>query len=215
MTYDRLVKISPAENIYILTNTDYKDLVLEQLPELSPNQVLTEPIRKNTAPCIAYAAAKIHAVNPKANLIVSPADHLIVQEDKFIHNIQQALDVSESGRIATIGIQPTRPDTGYGYIEFDINNNNDVSEVIQFREKPNLDTAKSFIKEGNFFWNSGIFIWKTSTVLNALKEHQPRLFDLFCSNLSMYNNEGEQMRVNDAFEKCDDISIDFCNYGAC
>jgi len=212
MTFERLQNISPTENIYILTNMDYKEMVLEQLPGLTPDQVLTEPERKNTAPCIAYAAAKIHAINPNANLIVSPADHLIMQQENFKASIDAAINSAEQGRIATIGIQPTRPDTGYGYIEFDNAKEltpNAVFPVQQFREKPDLETAKQFVAAGNFYWNSGIFIWKSSTVLNALKDFQPALHGLFCSDLSAYNTEKEQEFVNHCFATCEDISIDF------
>ena len=212
MTYERLLHVSPVENIYILTNTDYKEMVLEQLPDLTPDQVLCEPQRKNTAPCIAYAAAKIHALNANANLIVSPADHLIIQQDNFAETVNTGLKASAQGRIATIGIKPIRPDTGYGYIEFDSSKEsqpNDVIAVDQFREQPDLATAQSFLNAGNFYWNSGIFIWKSATVLNALKEFQPELYDLFARDLSFYNTSNEQEKVNHCFEVCEDISIDF------
>lgn len=212
MTYERLLHVSPSENIYIVTNKIYKDLVLEQLPDLSPDQVLTEPQRKNTAPCIAYAAAKIHAINPNAKLIISPADHLIMQQDNFAQTIGAALAAAENGRIATIGIQPTRPDTGYGYIEFDGNIErvpNATVPVAQFREKPDLDTAQTFVDAGNFFWNSGIFIWKSATVLDALGMYQPKLHELFAGDLSFYNTASEQDNVDHCFEVCEDISIDF------
>ena len=212
MTYERLLHISPNENIFIMTNQEYKAKVLEQLPNLSPSQVLTEPERKNTAPCIAYAAGKIQAMNPNANLIVCPADHLIMQEDRFKKSIEVALESSQSGRIATIGIAPTRPDTGYGYIEVNQESSfspNSIFEVQQFREKPDLETAKQFVAAGNFYWNSGIFIWKSSTILNALREFQPSLFDLFAKELTAYNTPQEQAFVNHAFATCEDISVDF------
>lgn len=212
MTFERLMHVSPVENIYILTNMDYKDLVLEQLPLLKPEQVLTEPERKNTAPCIAYAAAKIHSINSQANLIVAPADHLIMQTDKFVSTIEAAIKSAELDRIATIGISPTRPDTGYGYIEFEAANNlkaNDCVEVIQFREKPDLETAKQFVQAGNFYWNSGIFIWKSSTILKALSSFQPELYSLFAGDLHAYNTPNEQSFVNHAFAVCEDISVDF------
>ena len=211
MTFERLTKVSPVENIYIVTNLAYKNMVLEQLPELTSAQVLTEPQRKNTAPCIAYAAAKIHALNPNANLIISPADHLIMQEDNFAGTIQSAIQSAEDGRIATIGIKPTRPDTGYGYIEFDQTdvNPNQVLPVKQFREKPDLATAKEFVSAGNFYWNSGIFIWKSETVLKALETYQNELYNLFAGDLSWYNTSEEQENVNKAFNTCQDISIDF------
>ena len=212
MTYERLLHVSPVENIFIVTNTQYKEMVLEQLPNLKHEQVLTEPERKNTAPCIAYAAAKIHSLNENANLIISPADHLIIQEQNFKSSIETAINAASAGRIATIGIQPTRPDTGYGYIEVEQTSNikaNDIMEVKQFREKPDLETAKAFLSSGNFYWNSGIFVWKSSTVLSALKEFQPALFDLFGSDLDMYKGQDEQKHVNHAFSVCEDISIDF------
>lgn len=212
MTYERLLHVSPKENIYIVTNKIYKDLVLEQLPDLTPEQVLMEPQRKNTAPCIAYAAAKIHAINPNAKLIISPADHLIIQQENFAETIRTAIDAAEMNRIATIGITPTRPDTGYGYIEFNAKANrspNATVAVDQFREKPDLETAKSFVEAGNFFWNSGIFIWKSETVLEALKNYQPELHKLFAGDLSFYNTDQEQEKVDYCFETCEDISIDF------
>lgn len=212
MTYERLLHVSPSENVYILTNALYKDLVLEQLPELSPDQVLTEPERKNTAPCIAYAAAKLCSLNPAARLIVAPADHLILQEQNFKTSIEAALESASQGRIATIGIVPSRPDTGYGYIEVASDaqiKSNAILPVRQFREKPDLDTAKSFVSAGNFFWNSGIFIWNASTVLEALKEFQPALHALFAGDCSAYNTPREQEHVNAAFHACEDISIDY------
>ena len=172
MTYERLLHVSPVENIYIVTNQDYKEMVLEQLPDLTPDQVLTEPQRKNTAPCIAYAAAKIHSLNPNAKLIISPADHLIIQQENFAETIRTALDTAEEGRIATIGIKPTRPDTGYGYIEFDASKNNGPNSVVavdQFREKPDLATAETFINAGNFYWNSGIFILEIGNSIKRIK----------------------------------------------
>lgn len=210
LTYERLINVSLKENIYVVTNASYKELVLDQLPDLQPNQVLTEPERKNTAPCIAYAAAKIHSINPNANLIVTPADHLILNDEGFKQTIETAVSSAEKGQIATIGIKPTRPDTGYGYIEIQKTNGEfHTYPVEQFREKPDLKTAESFVQAGNFFWNAGIFIWKTSTVLDALKNFQPKLYDLFAADLSSYNTNEEQSFVNQGFHSCDDISVDY------
>lgn len=212
MTFERLNKIVPSENVYIVTNKMYQKIVLEQLPSLSTNQVLCEPERKNTAPCIAYAAAKIHSSNPNARLIVSPADHLIMQPEKFTETVNLAIEQAENSRIVTIGIRPTRPDTGYGYIEFDVDEKrtpNKILEVKQFREKPELGIAKEFVLAGNFYWNAGIFIWKSQTVLDALKQFQPELFELFASDLSFYNSPEEQSKIDTCFAKCEDISIDF------
>lgn len=212
MTYERMLPSSPKENVYILTNEIYKDLVLKQLPDLNENQVLTEPERKNTAPCIAYAAAKIYSINRDANLIITPADHLIMQQDNFTETISAGLKSAETGRIATIGIQPNRPDTGYGYIEFEKSDGlkaKDVLPVSQFREKPDLLTAQEFINAGNFYWNAGIFIWKASTVLEALKMYRNDLFDLFAGDLSIYNTPNEKDKIKKCFAACEDISIDF------
>lgn len=209
MTYERLQKIAPKSNIYVVTNTAYKDMVLEQLDGMKPDQVLTEPQRKNTAPCIAYAAAKIYNLNPNATLVISPADHLILQEDNFTNTINTGIQAAEDGRIATIGIKPTRPDTGYGYIEFESVSDQKVIPVKQFREKPDLATAKEFLASGNFYWNSGIFIWKADTVLNALQSFQPELHNLFCGNMNAYNTSEEQQYVDNAFNNCEDISVDY------
>jgi mannose-1-phosphate guanylyltransferase len=213
MTYERLLLTAPKENIYVLTNTSYAQIVKEQLPDLTYDQILTEPKRKNTAPCIAYAAAKIHALNPNATMIISPADHLIVKEQRFTEIVSTAIRrANEDERLVTLGIQPTRPDTGYGYIEFDHTAKvqaGEVTEVKQFREKPDLATAEVFLKGGNFYWNSGIFIWKTSSILSSLESFQPALHNLFAGDLSHYNTLTEQEKVNYCFETCEDISIDF------
>lgn len=213
MTYERLLHIAPKENIYVLTNVNYAELVQNQLPDLTKDQILTEPQRKNTAPCIAYAATKIMALNPDATLIISPADHLILKENRFVEIIETAIKrANEDERLVTLGIRPSRPDTGYGYIEFSSENNiqaGDVTDVIQFREKPDLKTAEEFVKKGNFYWNAGIFVWKSSSILNALCTYQPELHKLFTKDLSVYNTVGEQAVVNACFDVCEDISIDF------
>lgn len=213
MTYERLLNLVPAENIYILTNEKYVELVSTQLPEISRGQILTEPQRKNTAPCIAYAAAKINALDKDACMIVCPSDHLILKDELFKSIVDTAVkDARENDKIVTLGIKPTRPDTGYGYIEFAKESKlqgGDVTKVLQFREKPNLETAEVFIKSGNFYWNSGIFVWKSSVVLNALESFQNDLYQLFCADTSKYNTPEEQAFVNHAFEVCQDISIDY------
>ena len=211
MTYERLLQIAPSENIYVLTNTAYAELVKEQLPDLTYDQILTEPKRKNTAPCIAYAAAKIMAKNAEATMIISPADHLIVKEQRFSEIVQAAIDQANKGeRLVTLGILPSRPDTGYGYIEVASKiEAGAATEVLQFREKPNLKTAQGFLDSGNFYWNSGLFVWKAATILSALKQFQPALHALFAGDLSDYNSTKEQEKVNHCFEVCEDISIDF------
>mgnify|MGYP006143246725 CR=1 FL=1 len=213
MTYDRLLSIAPAENIFVVTNTRYTDLVAEQIPEMDRSHILTEPKRKNTAPCIAYAAAKIHAIDPNATLIITPSDHLILKEQRFTEIIEIAVEQANSDeRLVTLGIQPSRPDTGYGYIEFSSDqplSSGSVTPVIHFREKPNLKTAENFLLSGNFYWNSGIFIWKTKTVLDALKRFTPDLHNLFTAQLEKYNTPQEQVYVDQCFEDCEDISIDY------
>lgn len=213
MTFERLLSVSPAENIFIVTNAMYKDLVKEQLPELSDNQILTEPERKNTAPCISYAAAKIHAINPNATLVVAPSDHLILKEEKFTEIVNTAITTAnKSDRLVTLGIKPTRPDTGYGYIEFVEDGDilpGQVKDVKHFTEKPNRELAEIFLKSGNYYWNSGIFIWKATTILNALEKFKPELYTLFTQEANKYNSTEEQAYVNGCFAACEDISIDF------
>lgn len=213
MTYERLLKIAPEENIFIVTNENYFNLVETQLPKLTKNQILTEPIRKNTAPCIAYASAKIYALNPEATLIVAPSDHLILKEENFIQTVNIAIeDANTDEKLVTLGIKPTRPDTGYGYIEFSDENElfpGQVTSVKHFREKPSKEMAELFLKSGNYYWNSGIFVWKAKTILNALEKFKPELHKLFAGDLSFYNSENEQSNINRCFHACEDISIDF------
>lgn len=212
MTYERLLHVAPADQIYVLTNVDYKDLVLDHIPEMKAEQVLTEPVRKNTAPGVAYVAAKINQINPNATLIISAADHLIMKEQRFSEIIQIAVNDAQNDKLVTLGIKPSRPDTGYGYIEFDASqkgNAGGVTPVLQFREKPNLATAEEFVAKGNFYWNSGIFVWKTSTVLTALEQHSNDLFQLFTKNLTAYNSSSEQAFINEAFHACEDIAVDY------
>ena len=213
MTFERLERIAPKENIYIVTNTAYADLVAEQLPQISRSQILTEPKRKNTAPCIAYAASKIYALNPKAVLTIAPSDHLIMKEDKFAENILIAIkQANDNDRLVTLGIKPTRPDTGYGYIEFEDTGDligGQIKEVKHFREKPDKELAEIFIRSGNYYWNSGIFIWKAETILNALEKFVPELNKLFSHKHGFYNTPEEQTKINHCFETCEDISIDY------
>jgi mannose-1-phosphate guanylyltransferase len=213
LTFERMLKSVPAEHIYILTNTSYRELVKEQLPELSFEQILCEPMRKNTAPCIAYAAAKIYASNPDATLIISPSDHLIVNETRFQEIISTAINVAnENKNLVTLGIEPSRPDTGYGYIEFDLSSGvqkGEATEVIQFREKPNVETAQQFLDAKNFYWNAGIFIWRADIILDALQKFQPMLHEIFMADTSAYGTTKEADFLYQAFDQCEDISIDF------
>ncbi len=212
MTYNRLLKVVPNDQIFVVTNQRYKSIVLEQL-NINAEQVLTEPIRKNTAPCIAYAAHKIYNLNSEANLIVAPSDHLILKENKFVSVITTALEKSDQDNcLVTLGIKPSRPDTGYGYIRFEEGSDllmGEIKKVKQFTEKPNREMAEIFLKSGNFFWNSGIFVWKAKTIIEELNKFKPELNNLFSSKGDDYNTANEQAFINNAFEQCEDISIDF------
>ncbi|MCC5922408.1 MAG: mannose-1-phosphate guanylyltransferase [Crocinitomicaceae bacterium] len=213
MTFERLLKIAPSEQIYILTNEKYVDLIKKQLPAISADQILTEPMRKNTAPCITYAAAKIHQLNSNAAMIVAPSDHVIIKEERFASLVERGLEEArENGSIVTLGIKPTRPDTGYGYIQFSDDEDvvaGQVKKVKQFMEKPNKSLAEIFLKSGNYFWNSGIFIWKTRTILDAIAKFKPLLFEQFCSNPAVFYTPAEYAFIADAFQKCEDVSIDY------
>lgn len=213
LTYERLLKVVPVENVYVITNERYVELINEQLPNMRDSQILTEPERKNTAPCIAYAAAKIYSINSEANLIVAPSDHLILKEERFAKIVEKALNrAEEDSRIITIGIKPSRPDTGYGYIQFYQEGDivpGQISKVKQFTEKPNRELAEIFVKSGDYYWNSGIFIWKAKTILDALQKFKPDLYHLFCGDFSKYNSPDERTYTQNAFRTCEDISIDF------
>jgi len=213
MTYERMLLLAPTENIYIVTNAMYKELVKQQLPELTDGQILLEPERKNTAPCITYAAAKIHQINPNATLVVAPSDHLIMKEDLFASIVNTAIETAtKDDRLVTLGIKPTRPDTGYGYIEFIEDGDilpGQVKDVKHFTEKPNRELAEIFLKSGNYYWNSGIFVWKASTILHAMEKFKPALYELFTREKAKYNTPEEQAYVNSSFAACEDISIDF------
>jgi len=212
LTFERLNRFIPTENIYILTNSSYEQLVLDQLPELTASQVLCEPERKNTAPCIAYAAAKIHALDPNATLLISPADHLIINEKRFEEIIDVAWQTAQDGQLVTLGIEPSRPDTGYGYIEFaktETAVKGSACPVLQFREKPDLATAQSFLEAGTFYWNAGIFVWKSGIILAALEAHQNDIYQIFTQDQQAYGTARETEFLKAAFSACPDISIDF------
>ena len=210
-TFERYLKICPPENIYILTNLNYVDLVRAQLPELDDSQILGEPMRKNTAPCIAYVAYKIRKRDPEANLIVAPSDHIIRDEDTYVDVSLKALDfVSRNDALCTLGILPSRPDTGYGYIQFmEGETEPGIHKVKTFTEKPDLDTAKVFISSGEFLWNAGIFIWNVNSILAAFEELLPDVHDAFSEIDSELDTNAEPFAVEKAFAHCPSISIDF------
>jgi mannose-1-phosphate guanylyltransferase len=211
MSYDRILPVVPKENIIILTNEQYADQVREQLPDIQDNQILLEPVRRNTAPCIAWAAWHIAALDPEASMIVTPSDHLITREIEFIDSIKRGFDFVEShNSLLTLGIEPTRPDTTYGYIQIE---SGEVSEHISkaktFTEKPNIDLAKVFIETGEFFWNSGIFLWKAATIKEAYHQLSPDLAGVFDAAADVYATPAEKQYFDENFASCVSISVDF------
>lgn len=208
-TVDRFTNLCPPENIYIVTNQAYKELVNEQLPFLADDQILLEPVGRNTAPCIAYAAYKIGHQNPNAKIIVSPADHIILKENVFEEKINIALDaVSKEDLLITLGIQPSRPDTGYGYIQF-LESEGDLHKVKTFTEKPHLELAQKFLESGDFVWNAGIFVWTAASILKAFKEHLEDIAELFESGKDFYYTDKENAFIKDIYGQCKNISIDY------
>lgn len=209
-TFNRLSNFIPKENIFILTNERYNELVLEQLPKVSKRQVVLEPAMRNTAPCILYAALKIQKENNDAVMIVAPSDHWIEDENAFTQNVKKAFDFcATNDALMTLGITPTFPNTGYGYIEFDKTSNQDIKVVSQFREKPDYETAKQFIAKGNFLWNAGIFMWSVNSVVNAFKNNQPQLYQLFEEGIDVYNTDFEDDFIRDNYGNAENISVDY------
>lgn len=209
-TFERFLPLVPAEHFVVVTNKAYKGLVLEHLPELKESQMLCEPMRRNTAPCIAYATYHILSQCNEAAIAVTPADHLVTNEREFQSVIGRGLDFVEGNREAlmTIGIKPSRPETGYGYIEVD-KVQEGIVPVKSFKEKPDLETAKRFVADGRFFWNSGIFLWSTDAIMNAFKNYLPDMVKLFDEGKSQFGTEREQTFIDRQFEHCENISIDY------
>ncbi|MDT0607888.1 mannose-1-phosphate guanylyltransferase [Croceitalea rosinachiae] len=209
-TFSRLNKFIPTENILILTNERYNDLVLEQLPLVKQAQVVLEPAMRNTAPCILYASLKIQKMNPNAVMIVAPSDHWIEDEQAFENDVIACFEKCEKEEVlCTLGIQPAYPNTGFGYIEYEKERQNRIKKVAQFREKPNLETAKDFLAQGNFLWNAGIFMWSVTTIVKAFKNYQSEQFDLFDKGMSCYNTAEEQEFIAENYPKAENISIDY------
>ncbi|TDE10052.1 mannose-1-phosphate guanylyltransferase [Dyadobacter psychrotolerans] len=207
-TVDRFEGVCPPENIYIVTSQEYKDLVKEQIPFLTDDQILLEPHRRNTAPCIAYACYKIASRDPDANVIVAPADHIILNEEVFRDTVRIALGAARTEDIlVTLGIQPTRPDTGYGYIQY-IPDKLMVKKVKSFTEKPQLELALQFLDSGDFLWNAGIFIWNINSFKKALSQFQPDIAEIFEQGHEHYYTELEESFIHKAYQHCGSISID-------
>lgn len=211
MSFDRVKDIVPPSNIIVVTNEDYCGLVKEQLPELGDSQILLEPARRNTAPCVAWAAFHIHALNPDASIMVSPSDHLIFNEDIFKKEIVNGFKFVEShDALLTLGIKPNRPETGYGYIQIGEKTDAEgISQVKTFTEKPDIDIARIFVESGEFFWNSGIFLWSAKSILNALHNYAPDVYCKFEPGLDKFGTDEEKDFINANFQACPNISIDF------
>jgi mannose-1-phosphate guanylyltransferase len=211
LTYDRALQLVPKENILIATNKRYKELVNEHLPDIFDNQILLEPSRNNTAPCIAYLALKIANQNPDSTFAVWPSDHVILKEAEFKTKMNLAFSYAEKGEsLVTLGIQPTRPDTGYGYIEV---NHKDgaqaIEKVVQFKEKPDLTTAQSYLDAGNYFWNAGIFIWSVKAVTAAFQNNAPSILEVLGEDVSKYNTTEEQEYIDRVYPNTEKISGDY------
>jgi len=209
-TFQRLNKFVPTKNILILTNERYNDLVLEQLPMVTQEQVVLEPAMRNTAPCIVYAALKIQKMNPDGVMIVAPSDHWIEDEDAFARDVMTCFDMCKKEEVLyTLGIKPTFPNTGFGYIEFEKEGASKLKKVQQFREKPDYETAREFLVQGNFLWNAGIFMWGVNTIVNAFKNYQLAQYELFHSGVAQYNTSAEKAFIAENYPKAENISIDY------
>lgn len=214
LTYDRFRGLVPDENVWVLTNKDYAEIVFEQLPDINKNHILLEPIRRNTAPCIAYASWRIKTLDANANIVVSPSDAVVMDIPEFRRVIASSLNfASETDAIVTLGMKPTRPETGYGYIMAELSNpsmrNKEIFRVDSFREKPDLETAKEYVRQNNYFWNAGIFIWNVSTIVNAFRVYQPIMARTFEKMVPFYGTELEQEHIDSCFGDCESISIDY------
>ncbi len=210
-TFDRFRKIIPVENIFVVTNDAYAGMTLKQLPELSENQILLEPLRRNTAPAIAFAVFRIQAINPDANIVVAPSDHLILKEDIFLSEIERGLQfVAKNPFLLTLGIKPSRPETGYGYIQ---ENHEEVMDGIKkvktFTEKPNIELAKVFFESGEFVWNSGIFLWNVKSIIESFRKYLPDIVNKFNEGKEFFNTPREKEFIDEAFPFCPNISIDY------
>ena len=214
LTVERFDTIVPPENVWVVTNKNYAAIVAEQLPDMPADHILCEPCRRNTAPCIAYVSWRIKSKDPKANIVVSPSDHVVMDTQEFRRVVTECLKFTgESDAIVTLGMKPSRPETGYGYIEANLSapslRNKEIFRVDSFREKPDLKTAQQYIAKNNYFWNAGIFIWNVSTIVNAFRIYQPAMAKIFESLLPIYGTAEEQARIDEMFPECENISVDY------
>ena len=214
LTYDRFKGVCDADNVWVVTSADYVSKVREQLPEIPAGNILSEPCRRNTAPCIAYVSHRIKAKDPKASIVVTPSDHVVVNVQEFQRVIGGALQfASETDAIVTLGMKPTRPETGYGYIQADMAEqslrNSEIFRVESFREKPDLQTAQQYIQQNNYYWNAGIFVWNVNTIINAFRIYQPGISAIFESLTDAYGTEREQQLIDEKYVECENISVDY------
>ena len=214
LTVERFGKLVNPQNIWVVTNQKYVDIVREQLPDIPQGNILCEPCRRNTAPCIAYVSWRIKTQDPKANIVVTPSDHIVMNVQEFQRVIKECMEFTdESDAIVTLGMKPNRPETGYGYIQADLSTsslrNKGIFRVDSFREKPDLETAQQYIKKNYYYWNAGIFIWNVSTIVNAFRVYQPKMNKIFESLLPIYGTPQEQEVINEKFPACENISVDY------
>lgn len=214
LTLARFRTVVPPENVWVVTSRRYERLVREQLPDVPAGNVLLEPCRRNTAPCICYVSWRIKKQNPRANIVVAPSDHVIGDVDAFRNAVSDALEfAAETDAIVTLGIKPTRPETGYGYIKADLgfssSRKKNIFRVDEFREKPTAEVAESYLKQGNYLWNAGIFIWSVSTIINAFRVYEPELSAMFEDLMPSYDTPDEQAQIDKLYPECKDISVDY------
>ncbi len=214
LTFDRFAGICPNENIWVVTSAAYAQLVRQQLPEIPVSNILLEPCRRNTAPCIAYVSWRIKSQDPEADIVVSPSDHVVLNQQEFQRVVTSALNfTAETDAIVTLGMKPTRPETGYGYIQADLSvacaRNREIYQVDAFHEKPDLEKAKSYIAQKNFFWNSGLFVFRVGTIINALRIYAPEISEIFENLLPVYGTDREQQAIDERFPDCPSVSIDY------
>ncbi len=210
-TYERMLRVCPKQNILIVTGANYKNLTLEQLPDISEEQILIEPARRNTAPCVAYANERIQSINPNASVIVTPSDHLILKEDRFEQIIKNGIEFTKNtDALLTIGITPNRPETDYGYVQIaDSDDNDEILKVKNFTEKPDFELAKFFLESNEFYWNSGIYVWSLKSIKQAYEKHLPEVQELFSERSNMFGTKNEQETVQSIYAGCKNISIDY------
>lgn len=214
LTLERFSGLIPKENVWVVTAEKYREIVMEQLPEIPSSNILCEPCRRNTAPCICYVSWKIKKLNTKANIVVSPSDHLVVDIQAFQSAIDDSLSfAAETDAVVTLGLKPTRPETGYGYIKADLtyssSRKHNIFRVDEFKEKPTLEVAKEYIQSPNYLWNSGIFIWNVNTIINAFRVYEPEVSSIFEGLMPYYGTDKEQNKIDESYPQCKNISVDY------